>query len=149
MADIIHDTARNGQMGNPNGTTTTVDFDLDDTRLALIDDTDLSAPTGPPLVTWDDWADLKQGTVVAGQPGSALSTPTVGSAGVGAFDAVDYTFSAVSGDAADYLNLRKFNATDANSTLVVTWDSAGVGLPITPNGNDIDVVFAAGGIVAI
>lgn len=147
MATVIHDTFRNGNMGNPNGTTSVIDFDTDDMRLSLIDDTDLSSPSGPPLVTWDDWADLNQGTLVA--DGSNLASKTVGVVDVGVFDAADFTFPSVSGDAADYLNLRKYNATDANSPIVVTWDSATTGLPVNPNGGDITTQFHASGIVKI
>lgn len=147
MATIIHDTTRNGQLGNPNGSTTTIDFDGDDLRLALIDDTDMTAPTGPPLVTHDDWADLNQGTLVA--DGTNLASKTVGSLGVGVFDAANFTFTTVTGDAADYLNLRKYDATDANSPLIVTWDSATTGIPVTPNGGDITVQFSGSGILEI
>lgn len=147
MATIVHDTLRNGQLGNPNGTTTTVDFDTDDIRPCLVDDTDLSAPSGPPLVTWDDWADVNQGTLV--DDGSNLSSKTVGSVGVGIFDAADYVHASVTGDDADYLILRKYDATDANSTLIVTYDSATTGLPVSPNGGDITDQWAGGGILSI
>lgn len=147
MATIVHDTLRNGQLGNPNGTTATVDFDTDDIRPALIDDTDMTAPTGPPLVTHDDWADLNQGTVV--DAGANLAGKTVGSVGVGIFDATDFVHSSVSGDTADYLNLRAFNATDANSALLVTYDSTTTGLPVIPNGGDITDTWAGGGILSI
>lgn len=147
MATIISNTFRNGNMGKPNGTTSVIDFDTDDIRLALIDDTDMTSPTGPPAVTMDDWADLNQGTVVA--DGANLASKTVGVVAVGVFDAADYTFAAVNGDAADYLNLRKYDATDANSPLIVTYDSATTGLPVTPNGGDITSQFHASGILKI
>lgn len=147
MATAIHDTFRNGNMGNPNGTTTTVDFDTDDLRMALIDDTDLSSPSGPVLVTWDDWADMDQGTLVA--DGTNLASKTVGSVAVGVFDCDNFTFSAVNGDAADYLSLRKYDATDANSTLIITWDSTTSGIPVTPNGGDITVQMNGSGVVQI
>ena len=64
-------------------------------------------------------------------------------------DAADTTFSSVSGDAADYLTLWKNSGTPATSPLAVTWDSATTGLPVTPNGGDITVQWAAGGILTI
>ena len=147
MATIIHNGARNGALGAPNGTTSVIDYDTDDMRLSLIDDTDLSSPAGPPAVTWDDWADMNQGTKVA--DGANLSAKTVGTVAVGVFDADNYTFGTVTGDAADYLNLRKYNATDANSPLVITWDSATTGLPVSPNGGDITVQFSGSGILQV
>lgn len=147
MATIIHNGARNGAIGAPNGTTTVIDYDTDDMRLALIDDTDMAAPTGPPTITMDDWADLNQGTLVA--DGTNLAAKTAGVVAVGVFDADNYTFGTVTGDAADYLNLRKYNATDANSPLVITWDSATTGLPVSPNGGDITVQFSGSGILQV
>ena len=147
MATIIHDTVRNGQLGNPNGSTTTIDFDGDDIRLCLIDDTDMSAPSGPPTVAMDDFADINQGTLV--DDGTNLASKTVGSVGDGVFDAANFTFTTVTGDAADYLNIRKYDATDANSPLIITWDSATTGLPVTPNGGDITVQFSGSGILEI
>lgn len=147
MATIISNTFRNGNMGNPNGTTSVIDFDTDDIRLALIDDTDLTAPSGPPLVSWDDWADLNQGSVVA--DGANLASKTVGVVAVGVFDAADYTFAAVTADAADYLSLRKYNVTDVNSPIIVVYDSATTGIPVTPNGGDIITQFNGSGILQI
>lgn len=148
MATIVHDGFRNGMLGNPNGTTTTVDFDTNDIRCSLIDGTDLSSPADPPLVSWDDYADMAQGTPVA--EGGAMASKTVGSVGVGVFDStVDYTFSTVTGDAADYLTIYQYTGVDANDALIATWDSATTGLPVTPNGGDIVVTWAAGGIITV
>jgi len=147
MATIITNAIRNGNMGLPNGTTTVVDFDTDDIRMALVDDTDLTAPAGPPVVTWDDWADINQGTLVA--DGTNLASKTVGTVAVGVFDSADFTFTTVTGDAADYLAMRKYDATDVNSTLCVVWDSATTGLPVNPNGGDITVQMHTSGILQI
>ena len=78
-----------------------------------------------------------------------LTTPTIGTVAVGVFDADDVTFSSISGDAADYLVLYKYDATPANATLIVTWDSTTTGLPVTPNGGDIIVTWNASGILQI
>ena len=52
------------------------------------------------------------------------------------------TFTAVTGDAADYLTVWKNSGTPSTSPLVITWDSATTGLPVTPNGGNIVVTFS-------
>ena len=147
MAVVIHNTFRNGAMGNPNGTTTVVDFSSDDIRWNLIDATDLTSPADPPVATWDDGADMDQGTPVA--VGTQLQNPTVGTVNPGVFDADNFTFSSVTGDDADYLSLRKYDATAANLTLIITLDSDVTGIPVSPNGGDIIVTHHASGIVQV
>jgi hypothetical protein len=129
-----------------------VDFDGDTIEGHLIDDTDLSSPAGPIAAsTFDSEADINQGTRVAGPV--ALTSLTVGTIAVGVFDAADMTgansFQTVSGDDADYLCLTKDNVTEANAPLIVTYDSATPGLPVSPNGGDIEVTWSASGIIQI
>jgi hypothetical protein len=147
MAVVIHNTWRNGAMGSPNGTTTVVDFSSDDIRWNLIDATDLSSPADPPVATWDDGADMDQATPVA--VGTQLQNPTVGTVAVGVFDCDPFTFGSVSGDDADYLSLRKYDATAVNLTLIITLDSDVTGIPVSPNGGDIIVTPHASGIVQV
>ena len=143
MATVIHDNFRNAQMGTPASSTTTVDFDGDDVRVSLLDQTDSGAITA----STENYGTVDTAVVVADS--GALGTKTVGVVSVGTFDAANVTFSSVSGDAADFLVLYKFDATPANSPLIVTWDSATTGLPVTPNGGDITVTWNASGIVRI
>lgn len=143
MATVIHDNFRDAQMGLPGGTTTTVDFDADDIRASLLDQTD----SGAIGVTTVDYGSVDTADVVADS--GALGSKTTGVVSVGTFDAGDVTYTSVSGDAADFLTLYKFDATPANAPLIVTWDSATTGLPVTPNGGNITVTWAAAGIVRI
>jgi len=143
MATIVHDNFRNAQLGTPGGTTTTVDFDADDIRVSLLDQTD----SGTITVTTVDYGSVDTPTVVAAS--GALTAKTIGVVAVGVFDAGDVTFSTVAGDTADYLVLYKFNATPANAPLIVTWDSVTTGLPVTPNGGDITVTWNGSGIIQI
>ena len=108
-----------------------------------MDQTDSGAITN----TTENYGTVDTAVVVADS--GALGTKTVGVVSVGTFDAANVTFSSVTGDAADFLVLYKFDATPANSPLIVTWDSATTGLPVTPNGGDITVTFNAAGIVRI
>lgn len=67
-------------------------------------------------------------------------TLTGKSATGGAADAADVTFSAVSGAQSEYLLLYKDTGDAATSSLIALLDSA-TGLPITPNGGDIVIVW--------
>ena len=65
----------------------------------------------------------------------------------GLFDAADSTFTAVSGSTAEAIVLYRKNA-GANTTwaLIAYIDTGATGLPVTPNGGDISVVWNASGI---
>lgn len=143
MATVIHDNFRDAQMGNPGGSTTTVDFPSDDIRASLLDQTD----SGTITAATENYGQVDTAVVVADS--GALGSKTVGVVATGVFDAGNVTYSTVSGDIADYLTLYKYNATPANAPLIVTWDSATTGLPVTPNGGDITVTWNASGIVQI
>ena len=66
----------------------------------------------------------------------------------GIFDGGDVTFSAVTGATAEALGIYVQNA-GANTTwrLVAYIDTGVTGLPVTPNGGDINVIWNASGIV--
>jgi len=143
MATIVHNNFRNAQLGTPGGTTTTTDFDADDVRVSLLDQTD----SGVITAATENYGQVDTAVVVAAS--GALASKTVGIVATGVFNAADVTFTAVTGDAADYLTLYKYNATPANAPLIVTWDSATTGIPVTPNGGDITVTWNASGILQI
>jgi hypothetical protein len=115
------------------GAHTLPDFDADDIEAALLDATDV--PGGAVDGTTDiDWADVSAGLIVAGAqvdiPGGTASGGVVTLSGA-------LTFTAITGDAADYLTLFKNTGTPTTSPLMITWDSASTGLPVTPNGGNI------------
>ena len=101
------------------GTNTPVDFDGDDIRAALIDDT-----VAPIAGTHDFWNDLQANEVTGTNytaGGTALATKTVVEAtGTVTFDADDVTFSQSGAGFADarYAILYKFNATPADAPLI-------------------------------
>ena len=97
MPTVVHDNFRNAQLGTPGGSTTTVDFDADELRVSLLDQTDSGAITA----STSNYGEVDTPTVVANS--SALGSKTVGVVATGVFDAGDVTFSSVTGDAADYL----------------------------------------------
>ena len=148
MATVVHDNFRNAQLGTPGGTTTTTDFDADGIDLALLDQTDSGAITA----ATNNYGEVDTAVVVADRSDSTdvpLLSKTIGVVAVGVFDAANATFDNITGDAADYLSLHKFDATPANSPLIVTWDSVTSGLPVLPNGGNIITTFNASGIVQI
>lgn len=76
----------------------------------------------------------------------ALASKTIGVVAAGVFDAADTVFPALSGDQSESLILLEDSGVEATSDLLTRWDTA-TGLPLTPNGADVTVVWAAGGIV--
>lgn len=64
----------------------------------------------------------------------------------GLFDASDAAFSAVTGDVSEALILFIDTGVVGTSRLVLFLDSGVAGLPVTPNGGDINIQFNASGI---
>jgi hypothetical protein len=88
---------------------------------------------------------------------SAASSAIVGTAATlasktvtnGTFDAADVIFSSVTGASVEALIVYKDTGSAATSPLICFIDVASSGLPVTPNGNNIDVQFNASGIFSI
>jgi hypothetical protein len=64
----------------------------------------------------------------------------------GLFDADNATFTAVSGDVSEAVILYVDTGSAATSRLVAFFDTGVTGLPVTPNGGDINLNFNASGI---
>lgn len=67
----------------------------------------------------------------------------------GVFDAADTAFTAVTGDQCEIMFLVKDTGADGTSPVLAIIDSFTSGMPVTPNGGDINVTFAAAGIAAL
>jgi len=88
---------------------------------------------------------------------SAASSAVVGTAVTlasktitnGVFDADNVTFTSVTGASVEALIIYKDTGSAATSPLIMYLDVAASGLPVTPNGNNIDVQFNASGIFAL
>jgi len=78
-------------------------------------------------------------SAVVGTP-VALATKTIT---LGVFDSADPTFTAVTGVSVEALVIYKDTGTPATSPLIAYMDSA-TGLPVTPNGGDIQIVWDNG-----
>jgi hypothetical protein len=79
---------------------------------------------------------------VTGAVGTAqtLASKTTGAPAAGVFDAADITFPLTTGSAANAIVLYVDTGTAATSPLIAYIDTA-TGLPVTPNGGDITVVW--------
>jgi hypothetical protein len=129
MATVKHTEWLTSMLGN--ATHSFIDLNTDDIELSLLDQTD----SGTIDATDVDYDDIDTPTVVAtGDITVTVSGATASSTGL--------TFTSVTGDAADYLTAWKNSGTPSTSPLIITWDSATTGLPVTPNGGNIAVTFS-------
>jgi hypothetical protein len=87
-------------------------------------------------------------TSLSGVVGTAqtIGTTTVTN---GVFDGDNVTFTAVSGATVEALVIYIDTGTAGNSRLVAYIDTGVTGLPVTPNGGNIDVTWNASGIFAL
>lgn len=139
MADAFYEDFRNALLGG--GTHGAVDFDADTITVSLRDE----GVTAINLATQVDEADVTSSWVGTDQ---AVTSKTVGVAGVGAFDHALVTWTAVTGASVESLDFWKDTGTPTTSPLICNIDSA-TGLPVTPNSGDITWDPAAGGVFQI
>jgi hypothetical protein len=129
MATVKHTEWLTSMLGN--ATHSFIDLNTDNIDMSLLDQTD----SGTIDATDVDYDDIDTPTVVAtGDITVTVSGATASSTGL--------TFTSVTGDAADYLTAWKNSGTPSTSPLIITWDSATTGLPVTPNGGNIAVTFS-------
>lgn len=89
--------------------------------------------------------DLNAGDIIARTAAGLGSKTFTG----GTFDAADTSFSSVTGDQSEALILYVYNAADASARLIAYIDTGVTGLPVTPNGGNINVAWDAAGIFTI
>ena len=128
MANTLYDHGREGFLDG------SIDWDTDDIRAILIDTNDYTVD----LDAHDNLDDIPAGARVA--VSGALTGKTVTD---GVADANDVTWSAVTGDQSEAIVLYKHTGTESTSRLIAYIDSA-TGLPVTPNGGDIEIQWDAG-----
>lgn len=136
MANALFVNYKNLLLGN--GTHAIPDWDTDTIKLILIDSADYTVN----LASHQDLADVAAGARVAV---ATIATPTVSA---GAVDAPDVTLTAVTGDQSEAMIYYKHTGTESNSALMVYLDTFPAGMPVTPNGGDIVLVFNASGLLA-
>ena len=110
------------------------DLDTDTIKATLIDSADYTYGSGHTSYATDVAAAAK----VAAS--SALGSPTIA---VGVFDTADFTWSSVTGDVSEAIIL--WDDTHASDELIAFYDSTISGMPVTPNGGDINCAVNASG----
>lgn len=115
-----------------------IDMPTDTIKIALID-------TG--VYTYNS-ADEFWSSASAAEIGTSvtLASKTITN---GVFDADNVTFTSVTGASVEALIIYKDTGSAATSPLIMYIDVAASGLPVTPNGNNIDVQFNVSGIFAL
>lgn len=128
MANTLYDKSRERFLRGQ------INWDTDTIKVCLVDKNVYT----PNFTTHEYFSDVSVSAVIA--PGVTLTGKASTS---GAADANDVTFTAVSGAESEALVIYKDTGDNATSPLIALIDSA-TGLPITPNGGDIIVVWDNG-----
>jgi hypothetical protein len=132
MANALYNTFKEGILGN-----TAFDLDSDAIKASLIDSADYTYSAAH-----DEYSggsrDVAAAAIVA--ESSALGSPTVAN---GTFDTADFSWTAVTGDQSEAVIL--WDDTLANDRLIAFYDTGITGMPVTPNGGDINVTVNASG----
>lgn len=108
-------------------------------KCVLVDAADYT----PNLSTHDALDDIPSGGRV-GTP-QTLSSKTFTN---GVFDAADVSIPSVTGDVSEYVVIYKDSGTESTSYLIALFDTA-TGLAVTPDGNNINIVWNASGIFSL
>lgn len=116
-----------------------VDLNDGDVRVILVDTNDYTYSA-----SHDFLDDVPGGARVA--TSTALQNTTVTN---GTFDADDIALSSVSGDQSEALIIYIHTGTEGTSRLVAYIDTGVTGLPITPNGGNINIAWNASGIFTL
>lgn len=128
MPNALYDAGRAGFLGGD------IDWDANTIKVTLVDSADYTLN----LATDDFYDDVPAAGRVA--TSSALTSKTT-TAGVA--DAADITFTSVTGDQSEYLVIWADTTVESTSRLIANIDTA-TGLPVTPNGGNIDVAWDNG-----
>lgn len=114
-----------------------IDVDDGDVRAILVDLADYTYSSGHDFLD-----DVPSGARVA--TSSALQNTTVAN---GLFDADNITWSAVTGDVSEAVIIYIHDGGADNARRLVAYFDTGItGIPVTPNGGDINLNFNASGI---
>lgn len=135
MANAIYPTFLEAALGKEH------ELDADDIKATLIDSGDYSYGAGHEIYGGGtpDVADASKVAVSA-----QLTTPTIV---VGVFDCDDFTWSSATGDESEAIII--WNDDIADDRVIVFYDTGMGGMPVTPNGGDINVTVNTAGWFAL
>ncbi|MFF6951831.1 hypothetical protein ACFZAD_24630 [Streptomyces iakyrus] len=128
MANALYDKGREGFL------TGAINWTSDNIKAVMVDTGAYTAD----LANHEDLADIPSGARISTSGNLSSKTATAGVA-----DAADVTFSTVTGATVEALVLYKDTGTASTSRLIAYIDTA-TGLPITPNGGDINIAWPNG-----
>lgn len=130
MANALYAAGRNSFLKGE------IDWESDDIRCMLVDTNDYAVDLDNDAV----FSDVDAGAIVKKMTAS-MSNKT---ATAGVADADDVTLASVSGDPSEAIIIYKHDSgTEANGLLIAYLDT-GTGLPVTPNGGDISILWDNG-----
>lgn len=133
MANALYNPFKDQLLSNA----TAIDMDGDTIKASLIDAADYTFSAAH-----DEYSggarDVALAAIVA--ESSALAGPTTTN---GTFDTNDFTWSTVTGDQSEDIIL--WDDTVANDRLIAFYDTGITGMPVTPNGGNINVTVNASG----
>jgi hypothetical protein len=128
MATALYGKGREGFLAGD------IDWDTNTIKAVLVDAADYTVS----IDVDDNLDDIPAGARVATSAALGSKTVTLGVA-----DAADISFTAVTGDVSEAIVLYKDTGTESTSRLIAYIDNA-TGLPVTPNGGDINVAWDNG-----
>lgn len=136
MANALYNTYKEGILGN-----TAFDMDTDAIGAWLIDSADYTFSAAH-----DEGSGGATDVATAAKVATftPLTSPTVVN---GVFDTADFSWVAVTGDVSEAIIL--YDDTLTNDRLVAFYDTGMTGMPVTPNGGNINVTVHASGWFAI
>lgn len=147
MAAYLFDEFRDSIGGNPSNSQPMTDWQDDTTISTVFIDTG-DAPA-PDQATSVDVGDITTSTVpVYASAANLTSRTSTVTSNVMVMDATDTTHSALSGDQSEAVMIFRNTTTSTTSNLISYHDDY-TGLPITPGGGDVTIVWAATGIIRI
>ena len=131
MANALYNTFKEGLLDK------LFDLNSDTIKCSLIDGADYTYSAAH-----DEYSggsrDVASGAIVA--ESGALGSPTITN---GTFDTADFTWTSVTGDQSEAIIL--WDDTVTNDRLIAFYDTGITGMPVTPNGGNINVTVNASG----
>ncbi len=131
-----------GDAGGPGHGTT--DFEADNFRMILLDAADHTTNTAADF----DHADLTGAGIVATSANLTGGAVTI-TTGTATVDFADFTWSAVTGDVSEEVVFYEWSGVSGTSLLIINFDTFSSGMPVTPNGGDINVTINASGVFTL
>ena len=135
MANVIYPKYKEALLNGDSN----IELDGSNVKVILVDLADYTYSSSHQFLS-----DVAGGAIVAtsGNLGSKTTTN-------GVFDSADPTCTAVTGDPSEALIIYIDTGSSATSRLVAFYDTGVTGLPVTPNGGDINVAVNASGWFAL